>query len=393
VSIGAPQELELNSISESSKEQNQKYVSYNITCRDGKAKTLKIKINNKWIETPLFIPGHSFRGKNGNPYFWEKTVIGPLEFEKIDVSAIMVNAYDLRNLINDTPIHQLLGFEGVVYIDSGGYQYLSKKIIPNPEKIMNIQEKSNADIIVPLDRPIPRKPTEEQIRLSIQDTLKNNLLWQERFGERVLPVIHGTELKHLVNQMEELSEPKIVGIGSLVPQFMYTSRKKTISLISSFTSLYPDIYLHAFGVSYSLSSLLFLIGVDSVDSTSWIHNSRFGSMRLPYQGPRSVALRTKSVSRHKSLTRNEWESFKCSCPICSYQDRDKVWEMLMSWKALGFRTRSIHNVFVNLELANEIKEKICSNSLKSYINEVISKTSLSYLLKDDKLRQEIFQLV
>ena len=365
-------------------------IEYTIHCKDKKSKKGIMKINDKVLETPLFIPGFSFRGNNGNPRFWLPTNVDDILFNPIMVSALMVNAYDYGVNNGEKTIHEKLDFYNTVFMDSGGYQFLSKKIIPDPEIIIEVQKKSSADIVIPLDRPIPRNPSERQIQESINVSLKYNTKWLEEFPNKTLPVIHGTDVSHLVRQMEELSEPKAVGIGSLVPQFMYSSRKKTVLLVSEFTSLYPDIYIHAFGVSYSLASLLFMLGIDSVDSSSWIHNSRFGSLRIPHGGPRSVANRTKSNSKHKSLSYKEWLELDCNCPVCSYDGKEKVWSLLKQWKYPGLRTRALHNVFVNLELANEIKRAICEKKIKKYVKNVFMHTSLSYLLEDEKIRKELY---
>ena len=354
---------------------------------------LKTTSNYSRLPSPLLFLGYSFRGKKGNPTPWKTTSLESFVVAPIPIEALLINTIDLPKKYQTTPIHETLNFQGTILLDSGGYQYLSKNITPNPKEVIQIQEQVSPDLIVPLDRPIPKHATLTQRKKSIQYSLNHNIQWMNHFGEnRVLPVIHGMTLRELEFQMTELSEPKQVGIGSIVPVLMYGQRKNLIKLLYEFRMLYPKTWIHVFGVSYGIANLFFYLGINSVDTASWLHNARYGSIHLPGTGARAVARKTNGSKKgHKKLTKQEWEKAECKCSVCRLP---QAWNLLSLWGVTGHLARGIHNAYVYQESVAQIRQAILANQLEKHLEQVFKHSSLKYLanyavqLKNQKNRTQ-----
>jgi len=78
--------------------------------------------------------------------------------KKIGFKAVMTNAYITLKRIGEEAaergIHSIIGFDGIIMTDSGGYQVLEYgEVDVTPAKMTTFQEEIGSDIAVVLDRP------------------------------------------------------------------------------------------------------------------------------------------------------------------------------------------------------------------------------------------------
>ncbi len=304
---------------------------------------------------------------NGTPTPWK---------EGIKIESTLTNAYEifrkpslLKKISNSHTIHKILDFDGIVMMDSGGFQFQKhSEIKVEIDQIIDIQKKSKADINVILDHPLDLSKGLEENERRIKTTLENTEIYLNNFNKsELLPVIQGYSVERIKSYIKELKdiwgdEPSKVGIGGLV-QIMksfnktqnefYTnnhtsSKNHLIDLVLTVRKELPDTFIHVFGVGASITSMyiLFTIGIDSVDSVAWRLQAAGGKIALPRIGSRKLRTSTKSWAR--TLTEDEWINYNCECPVCSSM---RFVEIQNSWNLMAK-----HNLWIYFNEMELIKK-------------------------------------
>ncbi len=345
------------------------------TC--GLARKGVLRTNDIKVDTPLMFLGYSLG--RGNPIPWKKdNGISGYDVEAVMVNAIDVNANNKKHS-KDQLIHKLIDFENLVMMDSGGYQFQQLDLKIEKDEIIRVQTEMKPNIAIPLDFPLKPGIDMNEILRRIGETKKSNIYWGENYKAPFIPVFHGYKVEQIKEQIEDFGESKYIALGSFVPILMYSNRKKIVDLILDIRKIYPESFIHCFGVSYLLSFLFFYLGVDSVDSMAWIHNARFGSIHLTNTGPRAIAYRSKNEKRpaHKTITREEFEKEECSCPVCSTHE----FEQLKQRGIEGLKLRGIHNGYVYQRGVFEFRNAVMSHKVFDLVYKVFKNSGLYYLFK------------
>lgn len=360
---------------------------------NGFAKQLITKIHAKNFDTPTMMLTYSFRLNNPRPW------------KKIPNCSVMTNAYDilqngrLENRIRTKGIHSELELnEEICAMDSGGFQFISRgegeKI--DPLKVIELQNQSNVDIAVCLDYPILQDFSQNKIEKLTQQSLENIKLSHRNIknGIEVMPVLHGTttdEIRSFQQQVKQIGDFKIWGIGGLVPQMKQssTSHKRYFTIIDrviearkGLNEIDDNILLHIFGVGSPLAGLLFLLsGADSIESISWIMNAKYFLVYQDKIGARKVSKKTTMCT-----TSVKWEEYNCTCPICDNVDLSDIEEKMKASGNIGFQNRAMHNAYVYQKILVEAKEAINENRLVELCKEKLGhhrffKGILNYTLK------------
>jgi len=142
-----------------------------------------LNLNGKEITTPVLWLGYIITNK-------------PRPWEFFNVNAIMVNAYEIvekKIMINS--IHEFLNTDGLVMMDSGGFQLMKKNIHITPPKILEIYKQAKPDIGVVLDYPFNPLELDNRIK-RWKKTLENTRFMLNNSHDIVLmPVVHGYTLE------------------------------------------------------------------------------------------------------------------------------------------------------------------------------------------------------
>ena len=172
------------------------------------------------------------------PFLWFTQPINgvPKPWEHVKIEGVTVNAYEILRKrsalgkIVKLGIHRYLNFNGLIMMDSGGFQFMKfNKMEANVSEIVELYLKANPDVCVALDFPLSPGLSRAEIRRRLQTTLKNTRIMIETLGKlsrNFLPVIHGHDLKTIewfIGELFKISDFRAVGIGSLVPS-VFTSK-------------------------------------------------------------------------------------------------------------------------------------------------------------------------
>jgi queuine/archaeosine tRNA-ribosyltransferase len=268
------------------------------------------------VRTPTLFPVRNIgkRSSDNTPSYHESIS---------DLNTAMVNSFaihqheDLRTEVADQGIHELIGFDGVVFADSGGFDLTESNSPPESEKILRIQERMEADIWATLDLPLlpdmSEKRKEERKQKNIEFALEAS---ESKDAPGLLYAsVHGHDprtIRNSINYLEKHGEFDGFALGGLVP--LRTDYSKVIDLVLAARTA-TDKPLHVFGLGGLLyQPLLMYLGVDTFDSTAFI---RCGSHRRYF---------VPGFGDHNISDFNRLEQPPCPCPVCSQNTLSEVRE-------------------------------------------------------------------
>jgi 7-cyano-7-deazaguanine tRNA-ribosyltransferase len=139
--------------------------------------------------------------------------------------------------------------------------------------------------------------------------------------------------------------------------------------------------LHVFGIGGTATvHIAALLGMDSIDSSGWRNRAARGIVQLVGRGDRMIAKLGKW--RGRTPKGGEWMKLReCECPACKQFGVDG----LKRDKTEGFCNRACHNLWVLLQEANWIKERMAeerySASYKSRLRNSIYLPLIEYIVK------------
>ncbi len=331
----------------------------------------RLNIYNKTIETPSLWLGH---------------IMGcsPRPWEIFTINNLMVNAADIlkRPIVYERickkGIHKYLHFEGSILMDSGGFMFQKKnKIDIDPLEIIELYEKANPDIGVILDHPFEPKNSNITNGKRWARTLKNTeIMISSNCKVPLMPVIHGyslNEIKKACLDIKKIDDnPKMVGIGSLVPLiYTTTAGSKRFSNCMGFVfeaiklirHEFPNAMLHAFGIGSTFTMhLMYAMGADSLDSTGWRTKAAYGMIQLPGVGDRYPKTRN---NRRAFLNNGEKEILKkCQCPSCESKDIEDRINLLND----SFPARALHNAWTFKKEEQKFKNALKNDEIKKFLD-------------------------
>ena len=353
----------------------------------------ELKINKKKLETPSLWLGHLIDHK---PKLWETS----------NLDNIMVNAYYIikkassYEKICDMGIHNYLNFDGLVMMDSGGFLFQKKEEMGlDPLKVLDLYEKSKPDIGVVLDHPFDPNSSNQSNKKRWNITLKNTKSMVESNSKvPLMPVLHGYSLKELEKACSDIKkiedDPKLIGIGSLVPLiFSTTAGSKrfpdcmqfVMQSIKLIRSEFPDAMIHAFGIGSTLTMhLMYSVGTDSLDSTGWRIKAAYGMIQLPGVSDRHV--KTRNNGRRFLDAAEQRILAKCECPTCKGNSIDNRMKILDE----NFIPRAVHNAWVFKKeeeyFKNALKDRNTRKFLDKRLNKSFYSKSFNYLIDSKEVK-------
>ena len=308
----------------------------------------RLTLDGKTVETPAFVP-----------------VINPIH-QLIPASQIkrdfgcnfvITNAYIMFKRLGrdavERGVHNIIGFDGVVATDSGGYQVLIYgDVDAKPLDIARFQEEIGTDIAIPLDRPTGLSGRREAEK-TVEETIANvkstmAYLGASRRAAWAAPIqggIYSDLIQRCINEFSKY-DFDLYSLGSPTPFMESYLYDRLVSMIStvrqSITSGKP---LHLFGAGHPMIfALASALGCDTYDSAAYILFAREDRYML-----------TEGTFRLDQLA-----YLPCECRICGSMSLDelKSLEKDERVKALAY-----HNLSVCFREVNTVKQAIWEGRL------------------------------
>lgn len=258
-------------------------------------------------------------------------------------------------------------FTGMIFLDSGGFKFLNSdeldgsdfEVEIDQEKVYEIQRRMGGDIIVNLDYPIAPDDSYEERMEKAHKTGKNIAefidLSDEFDGARYL-TLHGYNYSMMDAFMEEVtavvdantlhSAFDGVALGSLVPK--KDDRQVLIDAVIDCQELlhdwgFDDLPLHVLGISSRAIPLLVALGVDSFDSSSYLHSAINGKY---------------SVSLMETVALSEANFEACDCPVCTSEQLRKQMRGAAEFQKDILGPVAMHNLIIQKRELEAIRSRI-----------------------------------
>ena len=316
----------------------------------------KLRTGSGMIETPAFIPVvHPIKQSI------------PLDFlKKLGFNAVITNAYiaykQYGNMAIERGIHEIIGFDGTVMTDSGGYQVLEYGSIKmDPRTMAKFEIMIKSDICIPLDKPtgygldyniasLYVDETVENVSETLQ-VLKDNSEFLAHNPIWVAPV-QGAEHLDLVRKSAQIFDNmnfEMLALGSPV-QVMETYEFTILArMIAALRNTIPAKPIHLFGAGHPLTiPLAVALGCDTFDSASYILYARDNRY-----------MHTNGTSKLEDIS-----YFYCQCPIClEYRPKELLTLDYLSRVNLLAR----HNLFILRAEVLAVKQAIKDGRLWEYV--------------------------
>ncbi|MEM3934480.1 MAG: tRNA guanosine(15) transglycosylase TgtA [Thermoplasmatales archaeon] len=318
---------------------------FQILHRDSLSRIGEIEVNGKKAVTPLLLPViHPFKAE---PWI--------SEVKKLRIPGVITNSYTMRKggFEIGADIHSLLNFDGIIMTDSGTFQeHVYGPLEAGNLDMVNYQIGIKSDIVTIRDVFSEIEHPREQVERDIYENYRRGLeALSSTQAYLALPVQGGLfgDLRARSAKLMASLKGEYYPIGGIVPlmeKYMY--KEVVESILISKMNLRPSSVIHAFGAGHPMFfPLLFLIGVDVVDSSAYIKYARDGRI-LTESGTITIEDIAEDLPASPYLdqyTRKEIEDL-------SQEERTKV---------LG-----LHNLYVSAKEIERIREEIKGENIWNY---------------------------
>jgi tRNA-guanine family transglycosylase len=273
----------------------------------------------------------------------------PRPWEHFEVPALMVNAYEIikneklrREIQAKGGLHEFLHYDGIIFLDSGGFQAMKHGIDIEISKLVDVYKMAGADYYFSLDYPSPiARNSEKKIHRTISNFEK-----LRKSIEHVIPVVH-PNIKRALREYEAYKEynPEYIAIGGLVPLMLTTrglsnGRRKAIDLIAEIRKRHK-LNLHVMGLGApTVIPILKILRCYSTDSAAWRIKAAHGKIMIPNKGERYVSNKRAKFGIIFLCEDDRQSIEKIGCPIL----KEYNWDYLEKF----FEARALLNAWVTL---------------------------------------------
>lgn len=302
--------------------------------------------------------------KNLKPAVWDKDS----PYYLPELQAVMVSYADFhlmkyrRKLAMQQGLHGYLGIPKRVkiYLDNGSFYFIGRE----GESPVTEYEEFVRDA-KPDWYPIPRDfiPTPKMKRMEQKTCFERTMEINRAYDyDGYVPVVHISrflqDYTSAIKASEKLKAKPSLALGGIVPNLLKTKRAMALEDVLTHLQFVRGEFetqrLHVFGIGGTATiHLAALLGMDSIDSSGWRNRAARGIVQLPGSGDRMIAnlgkWRGRKPKRKEVKLLNE-----CFCPAC-LQSGIKG---LRAKGIEGFSNRACHNLWVLLEEAKWVKERV-----------------------------------
>ena len=345
----------------------------------------EITYNGKTYQTPMFMPV----GTNATV----KT-LSPEELKNLGAGIILSNTYHLwlrpgEDIVQKAGgLHKFMNYDGPILTDSGGFQVFSlanpkdisdegvkfknhlngDALLLTPEKSIQIQMKLGSDIVMSFDECVKWPSTYEYVNQSIKRTLE----WAQRGknifnneNQLLFGIVQGGEYpdlrKHCAEELVKMNFDGYSIGGTSVGEDKLTMYK----MVEYSTPYLPE------------NKLRYLMGVG--DPIDLIENSMRGIDLFDCVAPTRLARHGHAYTKNGKINikNNQYkEDFtklvaECNCYTCQNYTKAYIRHLITAKETFGARLLSIHNISFLINLMQNIREHIESDTLEEFRDEFI----------------------
>ena len=312
-----------------------------------------LRVGGKTLETPCLLP-----------------VVHPVnqavsteELRAMGFKGLMTNSYIIRSRRRDEAlrdgIHEMLGFDGVLMTDSGGYQVLEYGDLEvGYREVASFQAEIGSDLAVTLDKPTGYPQSRRAAEDSVDYSLRNAASTIREYGNREtvwMGPVQGGLYQDLVSKSAVSlwkAGFEFLALGSpvqVMKNYMFADLLKMI--VAARRPIPYSVPLHLFGAGHPLTmALAVALGCDTFDSASYALFARNG----------------RYMSHGGVLSLELMKYLPCSCPVCAKTSVRDLQEVDTRERAKLVAT---HNLYMLREEVEACKEAIAEGRLWDLVEE------------------------
>jgi queuine tRNA-ribosyltransferase len=373
-----------------------KYFTIVKTSIGNQARLGKLVTNHGIVHTPAFMPVAS-----------QGTVktLSPEELKAIGVTMILGNTYHLYlrpgiDVVNKMGgLHRLMGWDGPILTDSGGYQVFSLARLSNiaddgvtfrshidgsehyltPEAVIEFEQKLGADIIMTLDECPPITASTAKLRIAVDRTSR----WAERCRKHhrssdqlLFGIVQGGTL----SQLRQRSAKAIAALdfpGYAIGGLSLGEAKEltwsTVDETMPFLPLDKPRYLMGVGSPEDIIEGISR-GVDLFDSALPTRVARNGAL-FTMKGRQNI--RKAAYKIKKGPVDDDCDCYSCRTFSAAY-----LHHLFKCEEMLGYRLATIHNLHFIAMIVQKIHSAIQQNKFEEFKSEFLN----LYRVTDEEVR-------
>jgi len=302
------------------------------------------------VETPAFVPVvHPVR-----------QTISTQFLKKMGFEIVITNAYiTLRHYGDEARrrgIHDIIGYDGAVMTDSGGYQVLEYGSVEvGPAAMAQFEKDIKSDVPIPLDKPTGYGLDYERAQEYVATTLKNAQETLRVVGDTdamwVGPVQgaeHSDLVEHSARELDRMGF-KLMALGSPVELMEAYEFAALARMIVAAKQVIPAKPVHLFGAGHPLTiPLAVALGCDMFDSASYMLYAKDGRYMTP----------------NGTVRLDELTYLPCQCPVCSSHSLQELRGMQGDQRTIEVAK---HNLHVLKAEVDAVKQAIMDGRLWEYV--------------------------
>ncbi|MDD3774573.1 MAG: tRNA guanosine(34) transglycosylase Tgt [Sulfurovaceae bacterium] len=372
---------------------------FRIDKTDGKARACTITTAHSTIQTPVFMPV----GTVGAVKSLDATDLQSF----INPEIILGNTYHLYLRPGDNIVKTMGGLHGFTKFpksfltDSGGFQAFSLsdnvKIDENgitfrshidgskhyftPQKVIDIQNNLNSDIMMILDDLVALPATQERIKASIERTTKwaaesieyHRANQAKGIGadQNIFAIIQGgTDKAFREKSATELCAMDFDGfaIGGLSVGEANQDMYDTVEWTTQFMPKNKPRYLMGVGTPEDLVENV-ARGIDMFDCVMPTRNARNGTLFTSFG---KITIKAERFTTDPLPIDPE-----CKCMVCQTYSRSYLRHLFRAKEITYFRLATIHNLYYYLDLMKQMREAILEDRFDEFRTEFYAKRQQS----------------
>ena len=339
------------------------------------------------VEVPMFMPVGTLATVK---------TLSPEEVKSLGAGVILANTYHLylrpgEDIVSRAGgLHKFMNYDGPILTDSGGFQVFSlqerrkiseegvefkshlngDRLFFTPEKVIDIEEKLGADIIMSFDECIPYPADKKYAEKSVERTLrwaKRGLDAHTREDQALFGIVQGGEFpelrKHCAEELVKMNFPGYSIGGTSIGE-----PKEVFSKMLDYSVPYlpedkPRYLMGVGSIDYLLEGIA--KGIDMFDCVLPTRIARHGAL-MTSRGRVNI----RGAQYKDDFTPLDPE---CDCYTCKNYTKAYLRHLYVADESFGKRLLSIHNVRFLIHLMEEARKAIQEDRFGDFREEMIRK--------------------
>ncbi len=339
------------------------------------------------VEVPMFMPVGTLATVK---------TLSPEEIKALGAGVILSNTYHLflrpgeEIVAKAGGLHKFMNYDGPILTDSGGFQVFSlqenRKISEEgvtfkshlngdtlfftPEKVIGIEEKLGADIIMSFDECIPYPATYEYAKISTERTLrwaKRGLDAHKTENQALFGIVQGGEFEdlreHSAKELVKMDFPGYSIGGTSIGEPKEVCLKMVDYAVKYLPEEKPRYLMGVGSIDYILEGVA--RGVDMFDCVLPTRIARHGAL-MTSKGRINI----KDAKYKEDFTPLDDE---CDCYTCKNYTKAYLRHLYVADEAFGKRLMSIHNLRFLVHMMEEARTAIKEDRFLEFKEEMLKK--------------------